>query len=97
MSFRFKLVWRENLLGIAIDQIYGEHVVPLTNYYYWPRSDAWSQIRLELKAKNWISVTEQTFILNKTTEILNQLQASPKQNPSFDGSKMFDVEIIATL
>jgi len=71
VKFAFRLICYENLLGVAIDQIRGEASIPLTGYYYWPRSDAWSQILIELESKNWISSKEKVFLMDKTAEILN--------------------------
>jgi 30S ribosomal protein 3 len=80
MCFSFRLIWRENSLGIALDQSYKNNSFPLTSYYYWPKNDAWSQLRLDLKTKTWISPEEQTFLLNTTSDILNHWQASAKQS-----------------
>jgi|SRR6056297_410490 len=87
MSFSFLLIWQENSLGVAIDQIRGDDSIPITGYYYWPRSDAWSQILIELKTKKWISHQERVFLMGKTAEILNvfverQLRTSEKQKDS---------------
>ena len=78
-NFKFKILLLENSLGSAIYQGYNGKYVPLTTYYYWPRTDAWKQVLLDLETKSWISQREKKFILNKTTDILNQWQNSPKQ------------------
>lgn len=53
MAPRFKLniLWLENELGIAIDQIQSGEQIPLTDYFFWPKSDTWDQIRRELETK----------------------------------------------
>lgn len=89
MNFSFLLIWQENSLGVAIDQIRGDESIPITGYYYWPRSDAWSQILIELKTKRWISYQERIFLMGKTAEILNvfvekQLRMSEKKEDSME-------------
>jgi 30S ribosomal protein 3 len=78
-KFLFSLVWHKNLLGVAIDQVRGDECIPLTGYYYWPRSDAWSQILIELESKKWISYKEKLFLMDKTSEILNTFLEGPVQ------------------
>jgi 30S ribosomal protein 3 len=70
-NFSFLLIWHENSLGVAVDQLRGDERISLTSYYYWPQSDAWSQIFIELKTRKWISRTEKIFLVDKTAEILN--------------------------
>jgi 30S ribosomal protein 3 len=98
MGFTFRLIWQENSLGIALDQSYKHNSFPLTSYYYWPKSDAWSQLRLDLKTKTWVSPKEQISLLNTTSDILNHWQTSVKQDimPKFS-YKDYRVEIIGTL
>ena len=45
MAPRFKLniLWLENELGIAIDQIQAGEQIPLTDYFFWPKSDFFGQ------------------------------------------------------
>ena len=79
--FGFRLVWGENSIGIAIDEIFLTAPSLITNYYYWPQTDAWEQIRLDLETKIWIPKDEQRKILNTITEILNSWKknTNPKE------------------
>ena len=78
MAPRFKLniLWLENELGIAIDQIQSGEQTPLTDYFFWPKSDTWDQIRRELETKPWILTKEKAQLLNATATIMNQWQNS---------------------
>ena len=79
--FGFRLVWGENSIGIAIDEIFLTTPSLITNYYYWPQTDAWEQIRLDLETKIWIPKDEQRKILNTITENLNSWKknTNPKE------------------
>ena len=79
MNIRFKILWLENSLGLAIDQIGLNNSTLLTNYYFWPRSNVWEQIQFELNSKEWITEREKVMILNHVTEILNNWQKNTKR------------------
>ena len=72
LQFKIRILWLKNKLGIAVDQIYEKRSIPLTNYYFWPRNDAWELIRLEINSKMWIKDTDKIYILNQITQILNK-------------------------
>ena len=78
MAPRFKLniLWLENELGIAIYQIQAGEQIPLTDYFFWPKSDTWDQIRQELETKPWILTKEKAQLLNATATIMNEWQNS---------------------
>ena len=45
LKCKLNILWLENELGITIEQI------PLTDYFFSPKSDTWDQIRQELETK----------------------------------------------
>ena len=65
-------------IGVAIDQIYLNNIIALTNYYFWPKTDAWKLIQIEIGSKNWLNENEKILILNRLTEILNSWKKSQK-------------------
>jgi 30S ribosomal protein 3 len=84
LDIKFKILCLENSLGIAINQTILNNTIPLTNYYFWPRSDVWEQIRLEINSKNWITEQDKINILNNVTKILNSWSKNTKMDVTQD-------------
>nr|YP_009397122.1 Plastid-specifi c 30S ribosomal protein 3 [Spyridia filamentosa]ARW66308.1 Plastid-specifi c 30S ribosomal protein 3 [Spyridia filamentosa] len=77
-EFTFKVLWLDNNVAIAVDHIIGDNTSPLTSYFFWPRNDAWEQLRSELDSKPWIAEVQKIDLLNKATEIINFWQEKGK-------------------
>ncbi len=76
--FVLKVVWLDKDIALAIDHVIGKGTSPLTAYYFWPRNDAWQQLKDELDSKSWILESEKIDLLNQATEIINFWQEHGK-------------------
>ncbi len=76
-------------MGIAINHIVNEGYSPLSSYFFWPYNDAWTQIKIELESKPWISETDKIDLLNQTTLIINYWQENKKNQSITQVKKMF--------
>ncbi|KAI5678588.1 hypothetical protein M9H77_09538 [Catharanthus roseus] len=72
-----KFIWMEKNIGLGLDQKIGGHgTVPLSPYYFWPRKDAWEELKTVLESKPWISQKKMIILLNQATDIINLWQQS---------------------
>lgn len=70
---KFMLHFRltDRTLDIALSQVTGKGILPLTRFYSWPVTDAWEDMKSFLKTQKWVSARESFFILNAFTEVIN--------------------------
>jgi 30S ribosomal protein 3 len=78
-KFVLRVLWLDKSLAIAIDQRIGNKTHPLTEYFFWPRKDAWEELKKQLDLNSWIAQNESVLLLNQTTDIINCWQAEGKQ------------------
>jgi len=61
VSYSLNILWQEQFCAVSVDQIVqkGTKVqrTPVTEYYFWPKVDAWEELKKTLDAKEWISET----------------------------------------
>jgi len=71
-EYKLSFVWTDRNIAVAVDQVYSRgQVSPLTEFFFWPRKDAWEELRLALEARPWISERDKVILLNRTTEVIN--------------------------
>ncbi|CAL9065400.1 unnamed protein product [Musa banksii] len=72
-----RFMWMEKNIGLALDQVIPGHgAIPLSPYYFWPRKDAWEELKSKIEAKPWISQKRMIILLNQATDIINLWQQS---------------------
>lgn len=87
--FTLKILWSNNNIGLAIDHIVKKGHSPLTSYFFWPRNNAWNQIKVELESKPWISENDRVGLLNQISNIINYWQENIKQQSSKEAQNKF--------
>nr|AYB71480.1 putative ribosomal protein 3 [Trachelomonas grandis] len=69
-----RFLWLEKSIAVSLDYSVENNSFPLTEYYFWPQSDAWDDIRIFLENSTWITQSESIYLLNTLTEVINYWQ-----------------------
>ena len=88
-QFTLKVIWLNYTLGLAVDHIVKGGQSPLSSYFFWPRDDAWSQIKTELESKPWISNYDKIDLLNQVTLIIDYWQKNKSIRSTLEVKQKF--------
>lgn len=75
-QYILNFLWLDRNVAVAVDQFFSKAEAPnekspVTEYYFWPRNDAWEELKSCLESKPWISDRDKILLLNRTTEVIN--------------------------
>ncbi|CAI9287899.1 unnamed protein product [Lactuca saligna] len=67
-----KFIRMEKNIGLTLDEvILGYESIQLSPYYFWPKKDAWEELKLMIEKNPWISQKQVIIILAQATNIIN--------------------------
>lgn len=71
-EYKLVFLWMDKNIAVGVDQVYARgNSSPLTEYFVWPRKDAWEELKMALEARSWISDLDKVRLLNRLTEVIN--------------------------
>lgn len=71
-EYKLNLLWMDKNIAVAVDQVYSRgQTSPLTEYFFWPRKDAWDELKTALEQRPWILERDKVVLLNRLTQIIN--------------------------
>lgn len=87
-AYRLNILWADQNLGVSVDQVFARGgVAPLTEYFFWPRRDAWEELRVAVEARPWVSEAEKVDLLNRLTKVINMWQ-DVEGKPSVEDARL---------
>jgi len=96
-QLKLKVAWFNDFLGLAIEQVNLNQQYYLTPYYFWPKTEAWEQLKLELDSKLWLTEEEKIDILQVTGKVMQYWLANRTTKTSSDLKEVFNDVRILTL
>lgn len=86
-EYKLTFLWLEKNIAVAVDQVYARgQTSPLTEFFFWPRKDAWEELKAALEARPWINERDKVILLNRLTEVINFWQDETNK-PSVDDAR----------
>ncbi|KAK9814868.1 hypothetical protein WJX73_000837 [Symbiochloris irregularis] len=86
-AFCTNFLWLNETIGVCVDQLYSQgQRSPLTEYFIWPKRDAWDELKSCLDNKTWITEADKNDLLNTTTNVFEFWQ-SEDPKPTLDQAR----------
>lgn len=90
-EFQLNFLWMDKNIAVAVDQVFAKgQKSPVTEYFFWPRMDAWEELRAALESRPWIDERSKILLLNKTTEVINYWQDEETTHTIADATAKFE-------
>lgn len=83
-------MWLQDYIGVSLDYKIGKKTVPMFKYFFWPKTDAWEDIKTHLESLDILSYEDFVFVLNNITDVINFWQ---QNNKSFDNKTFQSVKL----
>ena len=88
-QLKLKVIWFKDFLGLGIDLVLPKQKYSLTPYYFWPKTEAWEQLKLELDSKLWLDEEEKAKILQVAGNVMNHWLLNRKTKTTQEFRKDF--------
>jgi 30S ribosomal protein 3 len=71
-EYKLTFLWLDKTLACGVDQVFSRgNSAPLTEYFVWPRSDAWEDMKVSLESRQWVGDADKVTLLNRLTAVIN--------------------------
>jgi 30S ribosomal protein 3 len=55
-EYKLVFLWMDKNIAVGVDQVYARgNSSPLTEYFVWPRKDAWEELKVAMEGRPWVS------------------------------------------
>ena len=94
-DFALNFLWLDKNIAVSVDQVFARgHRSPVTEFFFWPRKDAWEELKAALEAKPWIGERSKVLLLNRCTEVINYWQDEDKHSLADAQAKFNDCKFL---
>ena len=78
-----KFIWLEKRLGLALDNVVSEFgSFPLTPYFFFPETDALSELKTAMEKQKWISSDRVSALMKQAEELTTLWKQQTSAPPS---------------
>ncbi|MEW5297797.1 MAG: hypothetical protein WDW38_006981 [Sanguina aurantia] len=97
-EFKLNVLWMSQNVAISVDTVYSRgQTSPLTEYFFWPRNDAWDEMKGSLESRPWIAERDKVVLLNRLTQLINYWQEQEVKHTIEEARNVFPDCTFATV